>query len=145
MKRIILVLLAIFIALSIWLALFPNSKGNISSLRKNSTAPNTSPHSNQNIMIDTPRKSDSVSSPLIIKGEVRVFENIISIRILAKSGKILAETTTYADSPKVGQFGKFQKDVTFYPTEKEGTLEIYQISAKDGSEIDKVIVPIIFK
>ncbi len=79
------------------------------------------------------------------KGKARVFENVVSIRLKDKNGKILFQGTTNAQSPDVGQFGLFQKEVTFETMQKEGTLEVYQASARDGSEIDKVTIPVKFQ
>jgi hypothetical protein len=98
-----------------------------------------------NIHIFSPQKGDTVGLPIKILGEVRVFENQFSIRIKDKNGKVLVEETAMGENGDAGQYNLFEKSIN-YPDPKttEGTIEVFDYSAKDGSEIDKVIVPIKF-
>jgi len=106
---------------------------------------NTTPSASKNIEVLSPRGGDSVKSGFAIKGNARVFENVVSIRLLDSEGNILVQTSTTADAPEIGQFGPFEKMLNFQTNNAAGTLEVYQVSAKDGSEIDKVTIPLIFK
>ncbi|MEK9206921.1 MAG: Gmad2 immunoglobulin-like domain-containing protein, partial [Patescibacteria group bacterium] len=92
----------------------------------------------------SPLGGDSVKSGFIVKGNARVFESVVSIRLLDSVGNILIQTTTMANAPDAGQFGPFEKMINFITTDSSGALEVYQVSAKDGSEIDKVSVPLLF-
>jgi hypothetical protein len=90
-----------------------------------------------------------VSQRFEVKGTARVFENQVTIRLKEKlSGKMIGETNAYADAPDMGQFGEFRAGIVLNdPSLRSGTemvLEVFQYSAKDGSEIDKVSVPITF-
>ena len=60
-------------------------------------------------------------------------------------GNILNETSALADAPEPGQFGFFDKSILFETTDDLGTLQVFQYSAKDGSEIDMVELPVVFK
>lgn len=103
-----------------------------------------SPASSQNIEVLSPRTGDKIKNGAIVKGNARVFENVVSIRLFDSAGNVLIQTTAYANAPDVGQFGPFEKELKFETNYSEGTLEVYQSSAKDGSEIDKVTIPVVF-
>ena len=105
-----------------------------------------SPAASSNIEIMTPKDRDMVSSPISVLGNARVFENVVSIRLIDDNGNVLASENVNANSPDVGKFGPFEASIAFNPPQtKSGLLEVYQMSAKDGSEIDKVSIPVIFK
>jgi hypothetical protein len=100
------------------------------------------PASSQNIEVLTPRSGDNVKSGFAVKGNARVFENVVSIRLVDSQGNVLFENYTEANSPDTGQFGPFEMMINYESDYTEGTLEVFQYSAKDGSEIDKVSVPL---
>ena len=53
-----------------------------------------------------------------------------------------------ANAPDTGQFGPFNVPVTLSGNLQSNdhlTLEVFQYSAKDGSEIDKVVIPLIYR
>ncbi len=103
------------------------------------------PSASQNIEVLSPRGGDSVKSGFAVKGNARVFENVVSIRLTDSEGYMLIQTSAYANALDVGKFGPFEKMLSFQTSATEGTLEVYQSSAKDGSEIDKVTIPLLFK
>lgn len=100
------------------------------------------PSSSRNIEVLSPLTGDKIKSGFSVKGNARVFENVVSIRLSDSSGNILSQTTSTANSPDTGEFGAFEKNINFKTKDTEGKLEVYQVSAKDGSEIDKVIIPV---
>lgn len=102
------------------------------------------PSSSKNIEVLSPRAGDKMKSGSVIKGNARVFENVVSIRLVDSFGNILTETNSMANAPDTGQFGPFEKEIEFQTDSKNGVLEVFQYSAKDGSEIDKVSIPIVF-
>jgi germination protein M len=115
------------------------------NIPKEDTMQPKTPEEESNIVVSSPVAHEKISSPLDIQGKARVFENVVSIRLKDAAGKILFQGTAMADSPDVGEFGAFEKQVQFTLTEStEGTLEIYESSAKDGSEINKVTIPVQF-
>ena len=105
-----------------------------------------SPAASSNIEVMAPKDRDVVTSPILVLGNARVFENVVSIRLTDDNGNVLATENVNAKSPDVGKFGPFEASIVFNaPQTKTGLLEVYQVSAKDGSEIDKVSIPVIFK
>ncbi|MBI4098109.1 MAG: Gmad2 immunoglobulin-like domain-containing protein [Candidatus Levybacteria bacterium] len=120
---------------------YPTLSTNINSSEPITMAPSAS----QNIEVLSPRGGDSVKSGFAVKGNARVFENVVSIRLTDSEGYMLIQTSAYANALDVGKFGPFEKMLSFQTSATEGTLEVYQSSAKDGSEIDKVTIPLLFK
>lgn len=95
-----------------------------------------------NIVVNSPQKG-SIDYPLILKGKARVFENVVSYRLTDSQNNILSEGFVMANAPDTGQFGDFNKKIYYKETTaKEAILKVFQISAKDGSEIDAVEIPI---
>ncbi len=97
-----------------------------------------------NIVVFSPKENAKISSPFEVEGKARVFENVVSIKLKSESGKILFQGTTDAQSPDMGKFGLFQEEIKYTTSETKGTLEVFESSAKDGSEINKVTVPVKF-
>lgn len=102
------------------------------------------PAASNNIEVLSPRGGDSIKSGFAVKGNARVFENVVSIRLLDSLGNVLVQTNASANAPDVGKFGPFEEVLKFQSDDSSGTLEVYQVSAKDGSEIDKVTIPLQF-
>lgn len=102
------------------------------------------PAASQNIEVLSPLMGDEVESGFVVKGNARTFENTVNIRLSDSSGNILVETFTTANAPDIGQFGPFETEVDYQSQAKDGILEVFQYSAKDGSEIDKVEIPLVF-
>lgn len=97
-----------------------------------------------NIVVFDPKENAKISSPFDVTGKARVFESVVSLRLKDKNGKILFQGVIDAKSPDVGQFGLFQEEITYETNQSEGTLEVFESSAKDGSEINKVEIPVKF-
>jgi cytoskeletal protein RodZ len=104
------------------------------------------PTTSKDISVTVPGVDALVSSPMLVRGEARVFENNVSLRLTDADGEILAETFATAEAPDIGQFGPFQISLSFSrPTTSTGTLEVFEASARDGSEINKVTIPVRFE
>lgn len=99
-----------------------------------------------NIHVFGPTANMEIGLPVVIKGEARTFEAAFSYRIKNSKGDVLIEghsmTTGTADYPA---FRPFEVSVN-YPDPKtaSGSIEVFEYSAKDGTEINKVIVPVTF-
>lgn len=102
------------------------------------------PSASRNIEILIPLTGDSVKSGFAVKGNARTFENTVNIRLIDSVGNLLTEVNTIANASDTGEFGPFDKIISYETTDITGTLEVFQYSAKDGSEIDKVSIPLIF-
>lgn len=98
------------------------------------------------VLISTPRPGDTVATPLMVNGLVRAFENQVGMRLKNKDGVVVRETTFTAKQGEIGTFISLGVDMTFaQPTVPgDGTFEAFTFSAKDGSEINKVTIPIKF-
>jgi hypothetical protein len=85
-----------------------------------------------------------VGNPIEVSGIGRAFEGTISIRVRDGNGSQLIETHTLGGS--MGTFGEYRKEVSLgpIPATPHGTVEVFEHSAKDGSEIHKVTVRIVF-
>lgn len=103
------------------------------------------PSSSQNIEVLSPRSGDKIKSGFVVKGNARTFESNVAIRLYDSLGNVLIETFTLANAPDVGQFGPFEKMINYETDSETGTLEVFQYSAKDGSQIDIVTVPVVFE
>lgn len=97
-----------------------------------------------NIVVFNPKEDAKISSPFDLEGKARVFENVVGVRLKGKSGTILFQGTTDAQSPDTGKFGLFQEEIRYDTSETEGTLEIFESSAKDGSEVNKITISVEF-
>ena len=115
------------------------------SIKTISITPTAPPMRSTNIQVDSPQQYEKIPNIVAIKGQARVFENVVSIRIKNKNtGKVLIQDTVYVDSPDVGKFGPFTYIVNLSDKKlSKGTpiqVEVYQASPKDGSEIDKITI-----
>ncbi|MFA6131487.1 MAG: Gmad2 immunoglobulin-like domain-containing protein [Patescibacteria group bacterium] len=109
------------------------------------------PVSSDNITVSLPLTGDVVGNPIHVVGEARVFENVVSWRLRDAGGSILTSGTTEAAALDMGLFGPFDFYVVvpapYYPgdpvmTDRNMTLEVFQASAKDGSDTDLVSIPL---
>jgi hypothetical protein len=94
-----------------------------------------------NIVIDNPKSGEALNSQFVIKGKARVFENQLNFRIRDSKGNPIIEGTIMATSQGAGQFANFETTVSSVPSGKV-TIEVFDKSAKDGSEIDKVSISV---
>jgi hypothetical protein len=99
---------------------------------------------NANIILESPKVGQTLSSPFIIKGKARVFENQLNFRVRDSRGQPLIEGTMTAQASDSGKFGSFEATVSSVPAGK-ATVEIFDRSAKDGSEADKVSILVTVK
>jgi|GEM_PF-723080 len=96
------------------------------------------------IWLITPKPGQTVSSPLRIAGNALIFEATVSYRLTDSKGKVLAEGFTMADKG-APERGDFDVTIEFSPTSAgSGQLEVFEISMKDGSEVNKVTIPVVW-
>ena len=99
-----------------------------------------------NIIVDLPKANETIGLPVVIRGKARVFENTFNYRIKKSNGNVIMESYAIANSPDIGQFGPFEILANYPdPGDDEGSIEVFEYSAKDGSEINKVETKIFFK
>lgn len=94
------------------------------------------------IWVTSPVKDQVISSPLKISGNARVFEATVSFRLKDTAGNVLAEGFTTATEGAPGR-GDFEGELAFKPDGSgQGQLEVFEESMKDGSDLNKVIIPV---
>ena len=99
-----------------------------------------------NIVVYAPPPRALISSPFSLSGIARVFESNVSLKVVNTNNQTIWTGYVTANAPDMGAYGGFTATVDLSGTEvaagERVRLEGYQSSAKDGSEIDKVIVPL---
>lgn len=94
--------------------------------------------------IDQPREFDLVGNPILVAGIGMGFEATLNYRISEGHDELTGHFTVGGGTGEHGQFqlqvdaggAAFTLDRLF--------IEVFEISAKDGTEINKVIVPAIY-
>lgn len=94
------------------------------------------------ILVESPTIGERVSSPVSIGGTADVFEAVVSMVILDRHGRTVASTFTMATCG-TGCRGTYATDVRYdVATTQPGTIRVYEVSAKDGSPIHVVDIPV---
>lgn len=102
--------------------------------------------SSTNIRVSSPVPYQDVGLPIVIQGEARTFEQSFAWRIRDEDRSILVEGHGMTNAPDVGQFGPFTVTASYpQPKGTHGTVEVFEYSAKDGSEVWTVAIPVNFK
>jgi len=99
----------------------------------------------KNIIVFEPKKDQEVTLPITITGQSRVFENTFNYRLKDAQGEILNSGIGMSNSPEMGVFGDFNisiNSLSQIPSNPNVTLEVLDYSAKDGSEINLVSIPL---
>lgn len=96
------------------------------------------------IWVNAPATGQTITSPVKISGNARIFEAMVSFRLKDKNGNILAQGSTMAAAGAPDR-GDFEGKLNFSPpTAEEGQLEVFEVSMKDGSDLNMVIIPVKF-
>jgi hypothetical protein len=148
LRKWLLLLIAAFVVLIV-MALSIQRPQSLTGIPLIGPSATPTPIASENIIITAPLADDNIGQRFEVRGTARVFENVVTIRLKEKlSGRVIGETNAYADAPDTGQFGDFTAGIELSDTSlRAGTefvLEVFQYSAKDGSEIDKVSIPLTF-
>jgi len=86
-----------------------------------------------------------ITSPVLVSGKSNFFEAHTRIRITDDNGQILSNTFTTAEG-WMDQLYPFSKEVAYQtPSAKKGIVEVFAESAKDGSEVSKITIPVVFQ
>ncbi|MFC0506936.1 Gmad2 immunoglobulin-like domain-containing protein [Micromonospora costi] len=94
------------------------------------------------IVVTSPTVGQRVSSPLTVAGTADVFEATVSLRVLDAGGREIATTFTTASCGS-GCRGDYRAAVTWrVGREQPGTIEAYEVSARDGARVNVVRVPV---
>ncbi|MET8322546.1 Gmad2 immunoglobulin-like domain-containing protein [Micromonospora sp. NPDC005189] len=94
------------------------------------------------IVVTGPIPGDRVSTPLTVTGSADVFEATVSVRVLDAAGREVA-TGFGTASCGSGCRGAYRVVVGWRTArEQKGTVEVYEVSARDGSRINTMAVPV---
>ena len=96
------------------------------------------------ITVRHPRPHDIVDDPVEVAGIGTGFEGTLQARLRNQSGGQIAQRFFQAGGTGIWGNFFFRIDVPAIPARPRGSLEIYEISAEDGSEINKRVIPIVF-
>jgi hypothetical protein len=110
------------------------------------TTPGEHASASKNVIVSSLINHQALLNPFVILGRGRAFENVISWRVRDSHRNILAQGTIMTNAKDVGEYGAFRVSA-FYdklPETNAGTVEVYTVSPKDGSDQDKVSIPVQF-
>ncbi|MCO1594379.1 GerMN domain-containing protein [Micromonospora sp. RHAY321] len=94
------------------------------------------------IVVTGPGVGERVDAPLTVTGTADVFEATVSVRVLDAAGREVA-TGFGTASCGSGCRGTYRVVVGWRTArEQRGTIEVYEVSARDGSRINTVSVPV---
>jgi germination protein M len=94
------------------------------------------------ILVESPAVGDTVSSPLHVSGSANTFEATFMADLLDANGHVIAQKQVMATSG-TGTRGTFAVDIPFSVGQRgNGTLKVFELSAKDGSPINVVEIPL---
>ncbi len=96
------------------------------------------------ISVRHPRPHDIVDDPVEVAGVGTGFEGTLQARVRDHAGDELAQRHFQAGGTGIWGNFFFRIDVPGVPGRARGTLEVFEFSAEDGSEINKVVVPVTF-
>ncbi|MFZ2970160.1 MAG: Gmad2 immunoglobulin-like domain-containing protein [Minisyncoccia bacterium] len=100
---------------------------------------------NQYIKIKLPQKNSAIDNPVLIAGKANVFEANVRVRMKDDMQNILLDTFITAEGAYDGLYA-FEKTVDYIPpSSKNIVMEVFEESQKNGKEINKVIIPLVFK
>jgi Immunoglobulin-like domain of bacterial spore germination/Sporulation and spore germination len=94
------------------------------------------------ISVQSPSIGETVSSPVTVSGSANVFEATVSLRILDSNGHEVARGFTTATCG-TGCRGTYSTTLSYHVDhDQPGKVQVYESSAKDGSAINVVSIPV---
>ena len=94
------------------------------------------------IEVIEPVPGATVTSPVTIAGTADVFEATVSVRIVDEVNNVIAEGFATATCGS-GCRGEYTVDVPYsVDTEQAGVIEVFEVSAEDGSRVNVIRVPV---
>jgi hypothetical protein len=94
------------------------------------------------VVVTAPGIGDRVTSPVTVTGTADVYEATVSVRVLDAGGQEIGTAFTTASCGS-GCRGAYRVNVRYRrATAGTGTIEVYEVSARDGSRINVVRIPV---
>jgi len=101
------------------------------------TSPTSAPQAERTITINEPVAGATITSPVAIKGGTNFwpFEATLAVQVKDAAGNVLGIGPLMVQAPDIGQGGPFDGTLAFTApaSPQNGTLEVFETSAKDGS------------
>ncbi|MEU7926910.1 Gmad2 immunoglobulin-like domain-containing protein [Micromonospora sp. NPDC049801] len=95
------------------------------------------------IVVTGPSVGERVTAPLTVSGTADVFEATVSVRVLDDAGRQVAAAFGTASCGS-GCRGDYRVVVNWRTNRAQhGTIEVYEVSARDGTRINTVAVPVL--
>ena len=99
-----------------------------------------------NITVTSPLSGATVTNPITVTGQARVFENTFNYILKDANGTKLVESYSMTDAPDAGIFGNYTLKIPVpLNASKNLVIEVFEYSAKDGSVINLVQVPVVLE
>jgi hypothetical protein len=93
------------------------------------------------ILVEHPAPFEEVESPLRLRGTANTFEATFQITLVDWDGRIIHEQFATATSG-TGTRGTFDVTIPFAVDREGGAVIVYELSAKDGSRINLIEIPV---
>lgn len=93
------------------------------------------------ILVESPTIGETVSSPLRVRGSANTFEATFVVELVDAGGRAVKQQGVTATSGS-GTRGTFRATVPFRVDRPGGKLVVYEESAKDGSRVNTVEIPL---
>lgn len=91
-----------------------------------------------------PKPQDIVDDPVEICGICTAFEATFQVRARDGNGDEIVQETVHAGGTGVWTNYHISLSLGGPPATPHGTIETFEFSAMDGSEVNKIVVPVVF-
>jgi cytoskeletal protein RodZ len=117
-----------------------------SSSSSNKTVNEPKIEESQNIIVSSPSRNSKIQEGTVVSGKARVFEGRVAYSVKSSSKGVLAHgfTNVEGDHTLLSPFSIALQFETQPESGDSGVLEVFSYSPKDGTEINKVIIPVVF-
>lgn len=110
------------------------------------TDPCNNASSDGEILVTQPCVKDTLGSKFQIQGKARVFEATFQVSIVSSRGMVLYSNNFMTTGGDIGQKNPFDETITWdSPGQGTGTVNVYELSAQDGSVEHLVSIPVKFE
>lgn len=98
----------------------------------------------KNVIVSSLVKNQVLTSPFVLLGRARAFENGVSWRVRDGLGNIIASGNMLTNARDAGKYGQYRVRAFLrkIPKTATGKVELFTLSPKSGSEQDLVQVPV---
>lgn len=96
------------------------------------------------LIVRSPIANDIVDDPIQISGIGVAFEGTIQTRVRDQNGNTIKQQFFTAAGGSAWRNFQITLPLDGVPPTPSGTLELFEFSAENGDEINKVVVPIVF-